>query len=193
MSTLPPNELYPRMTPDAFFSIHDNISLALIYGRINGQNRRLSLASRRGPFKSVSYSVFTKHWEVCYIQSIDWQVRPSAQLLHPPGAGSQRPHEPPRARGQTAALVIVGLEAVTVTVYVAVLVLLGVVPGLVTVTRTVEVEVDRGLTMTGIAVIVPIKLLRYLGFLNPGSAMCILVIVTITCCIKDSRLVWCIF
>jgi hypothetical protein len=70
-----------------------------------------------------------------------------------------------------------------------VLVLLGVVPGLVTVTRTVEVEVDRGLTMTGIAVIVPIKLLRYLGFLNPGSAMCILVIVTITCCIKDSRLV----
>jgi hypothetical protein len=41
-----------------------------------------------------------------------------------------------------------------------VLVLLGVVPGLVTVTRTVEVEVDRGLTMTGITVIVPIKLLR---------------------------------
>jgi hypothetical protein len=117
-------------------------------------------------YRSQLFGIYQKSparlFEIYYLQSIDWQVRPSAQLLHLPGAGSQRSQEPPRARGQTAALVIVGFEAVTVTVYVAVLVLLGVVPGLVTVTRTVEVEVevDRGVIMMGITVIVPIGLLH---------------------------------
>ena len=55
------------------------------------------------------------------------QVNPAAQLLHPFGAGFQRPQEPPSPSGQDPAAVVAGGVAVTVTVRVLVLVLLEVV------------------------------------------------------------------
>ncbi len=93
---------------------------------------------------------------LCYLQSIDWHVRPISQLLHPPGAGFQRPHEPPTPRGQVAAPVVAGVEAVTVTVRVLVLVVLEEEAVHVTVTTTIDVEVDGGVTVTVTTVTVSI-------------------------------------
>ncbi|KAG4444172.1 hypothetical protein IFR05_000401 [Cadophora sp. M221] len=74
-------------------------------------------------------------------------VKPLPQLLHPFGAGFQRPQEPPSPSGHDAAAVVAGGVAVTVTVRVLVLVLFEVVGGFPeTVTMTVEVEVVNGVT-----------------------------------------------
>jgi hypothetical protein len=81
------------------------------------------------------------------IHITDRQVRPLAQLLHPLGAGFQRPHEPPTPSGHDAAAVVAGSSAVTVTV--RVLVLLGVVDGGLLVTVTRSVDVLQGISLRG--------------------------------------------
>lgn len=82
-----------------------------------------------------------------YLHCMERQVKPLPQLLHPFGAGFQRPQEPPSPSGHDAAAVVAGGVAVTVIVRVLVLVLFEVVGGFPeTVTMTVEVDVDNGVT-----------------------------------------------
>ncbi len=74
-------------------------------------------------------------------------MRPLAQLMHPFAAGFQSPHEPPSPRGQPAAAVVAGGVAVTVTVRVLVDFEEVVLSVPLTVTTTVLVEVDGGVTI----------------------------------------------
>ena len=71
-----------------------------------------------------------------------------AHFLHPVAAGAQAPHDPPRPSGHVKALVIAGDVAVTVIVEVLI-VGVDVVGGFAEiVTKTVEVEVVSGWTVT---------------------------------------------
>jgi hypothetical protein len=92
-----------------------------------------------------------------HLQSIDLQVRVLSHLLHPPGAGSQRPHDPPRPRGHVAAVTFGGV-AVTVMVYVLVLEDELGFPWTVTITVVVEV-----VKVTGTITTVPFHCISYVS------------------------------